>query len=681
LRWFIVMRSERAGSPMQRVAARMAALAAAASALAIAAAPIAAYASKRRGRPPHSLFERSPLEFSWQTVAEVRGRIASVPQALADVPQFFARQSHALGVEGSLLRALLVVAIIAGVIVRRRVSVWIDSRLQPMAARVPGKGAPWASGALGIVASAALPAALWMLYLLVAALTELANPAFVAFGMVLLAWAEYTAAVSAARELFVRPLLEIPQQHGRYLFRLARWLLVYGIFVSVLLDSMRRLGVPRDAVALYRWIFEFSLIAFLAIAFARRRAVMSVFPDLPSRMYRGFVRGLDRIYPLAFVLTLMTALLQWAGYRRLAFFVWIRTWALAGLFVLAMLLHHAVRSVLRALIVGGETGSPEAVTFYRSTRRLLDYVGAIIVILIALNLTGLVEPLTQLLEIRVASVGGRPLTPLVLIEAAAIVAGFVLAAQLLRDYLEYQVYPALNVDAGVAHAIDTFIVYSLAMIGALAALEAVGLGIGTITLFAGAFGIGLGFGLQSIAANIASGMTIIFSRSLRRGDIVTVGDTVGVVEEVGIRATRMRTRDDVEYLIPNSEFVSGKIINWTRSNPHTRLHVPLGVSYGSDPTRVREILVRVAASAETVVKYPAPEVWFVGFGDSSLNFELLVWMNIRTYSRSKVASDLYFAIFEAFKEAGIEIPFPQRDLHIRSAEGLGSLAPRKDESN
>jgi small-conductance mechanosensitive channel len=679
-RWCIAMRSEPGHAARRRFVARAAALTAAATAFVVGSAPIAASAAARRGKASHSLFERSPLGFSWRTIGEVRGRIAQVPQALANIPHLLAHQWHLLGVEGSILRFLLAVAIIAGLIARRRVSGWIDSRLEPIAAQVPGKGAPWASGALRVIAATAVPAALWMLYLLVAALTELENPAFVVFGMILLAWSEYTAAVSAARELFVRPLLEVPQEHGRYLFRLARWLLIYGIFVNVLLDSMRRLGVPRDAIALYRWIFEFSLIVFLAIALGRRRAVMSVLPDLPNRMYRGFVRGLDRIYPLAFVLTLMTAILQWAGYRRLAVFVWIRTWALAGLFVLAMLLHHAVRSALHRLIVGADEAAPEAEIFYRSTRRLLDYVGAIVVILIALRLTGLSEPLARLLNIRVATAGGRPLTPLVLIEAAAIVAGFVLGAQLLRDYLEYQVYPALHVDAGVAHAIDTFLIYSLALIGGLAALEAVGLGIGTITLFAGAFGIGLGFGLQSIANNLASGLTIIFSRSLRRGDIVTVADTIGVVQEVGIRATRMRTRDDVEYLIPNAEFVSGKIINWTHASPHVRLHVPLGVSYGADPVRVREILEQVAAHATAVEKHPAPEVWFVGFGDSSLNFELLVWMNIRIHPRSKVASDLYFAIFEAFKSAGIEIPFPQRDLHIRSAEGLGSLAPRKDDS-
>ena len=229
-------------------------------------------------------------------------------------------------------------------------------------------------------------------------------------------------------------------------------------------------------------------------------------------------------------------------------------------------------------------------------------------------------------------------------------------------------------------AIDTFLVYSLAGIGGLAALEAVGLGVGTITLFAGAIGVGLGFGLQSIANNFASGLTIIFSRELRRGDIITVGDTVGIVEQVGTRATRMRTRDDIEYVVPNADLVSGKLINWTRSNPNVRVHVPVGVSYDASPTEVREILERVAASVPVVEQVPAPEVRFKEFGDNSLNFELLVWTNVRINPPEKVISVLNFAIFEALKKAGIEIPFPQRDLRIRSAEGLVAFTKRITES-
>ncbi len=631
-------------------------------------------------QPPHSLFERTPPGFSWQTVTESRDRLANIPERLAQLPARAATTMHALGVRGVLLRLLLLAALFAGLFLRHEVSAWISRRLNPLTSQVTGKAAPWASSAVKVIATAAVPGALWALYELVAALTNYQNPAFVILGMILRAWAEYTLAVSTARELVTRPLLPVPVEHRSYLFRIAQSLLVYGIFVDVLLRALRIMGAPPDAIALRRWIFEFSLIAFLAIAFLRRRAIMSLFPDLQNRMYRGFVRGLDRIYPLAFVLTLLTALLQWAGYRRLAYFVWIRTWALAGVFVLAVLLHSALRNGLHRLILGSGEGSEEARTFYRSTRRVLDYVGSIAVILVAFKLTALDHPLMRLLSIAMGSVGGQPLTPLVLIEAAAIVAGFVFIAQLLRDYLQYQVYPALNVDTGVARAIDTFIVYSLAAVGGLAALEAVGLGVGTITLFAGAFGVGLGFGLQSIANNFASGLTIIFGRELRRGDIVTVGDTVGVVEQVGTRATRMKSRDDVEYVVPNAELVSGKIINWTRSNPAIRLHVPVGVSYDASPERVREILEKVAASIPAVERNPPPEVWFIGFGDSSLNFELLVWMNIRIHQRAKVASDLYFAIFEAFKEAGIEIPFPQRDLRIRTIDGSDVIGKRANES-
>jgi small-conductance mechanosensitive channel len=641
---------------------------------------VAAAASAHSAGSHHALFERSPLGFSWKTLRQVGNRFAHGPQFISEIPQLVSRQAHLLGPEGTALRLLLVVTFILGLLARGRVLRRFEARLAPAAARLSGKGALSITSAAQVIGAVTVPLVLWALYLFVAALTAFYNPAFVAFGMLLFAWIEYEAVTSVARELLVRPLLDIPPEHRRYLYRIAWLVAVYAILVDVLLKSALKLGALPDAIALYRWLFEFSLIVFLAVVLLRRRAVMALFPDLPNRIYRSFVRGLDRAYPLVYALTLITALLQWAGYRRLAIFVWVRTWAVAGLFVGAMILHQILRSALRRAIVRDGAGSDEARAFYVSARQVLDYVGSIIVFILALDLTGARAPLVRALGVRIATLGGHSLTPLVLIEAVAIVAGFVFLARLLRGYLGYQVYPALNVDVGVAHAIDTFIVYALGAIGALAALEAVGLGVGTVTLFAGAFGIGLGFGLQSLANNFASGMTIIFSRSLRRGDVVTVGDTIGVVQEVGIRATRMKTRDDVEYLIPNAEFISGKIINWTRSNPHARLHVPLGVSYGADPVRVRQILEQVASRISTVEQSPAPEVWFVGFGDSSLNFELLVWMNIRKYSHQKVASDLYFAIFETFKEAEIEIPFPQRDLHIRSAEGLGALSPPIEDS-
>jgi potassium-dependent mechanosensitive channel len=143
-----------------------------------------------------------------------------------------------------------------------------------------------------------------------------------------------------------------------------------------------------------------------------------------------------------------------------------------------------------------------------------------------------------------------------------------------------------------------------------------------------------------------------------------------IIQEVGIRATRMKTPDAVEYLVPNSEFVDGKLVHWTRSDPYTRVNASIGVSYDTDPEIVRRIMEEVAAHTPNVQSAPPPEVRFAGLGDSSLNFELLIWINVQEIQPEGVRSDLYFALFRALKEAGIEIPFPQRDIRIRSTNGF-----------
>jgi small-conductance mechanosensitive channel len=145
-----------------------------------------------------------------------------------------------------------------------------------------------------------------------------------------------------------------------------------------------------------------------------------------------------------------------------------------------------------------------------------------------------------------------------------------------------------------------------------------------------------------------------------------VGDTRGNVQEVGLRATKVRTRDNIEYLIPNANLTGGTIVNYTLSDPTIRVHVPVGVSYSSNPKEVEAILLKAAEGNERISKVKHPEVWFSGYGDSSLDFILLVWIDVRRVMENSVRSELYFTIFEDLAEAGIEIPFPQRDLHIRS---------------
>ena len=252
---------------------------------------------------------------------------------------------------------------------------------------------------------------------------------------------------------------------------------------------------------------------------------------------------------------------------------------------------------------------------------------------------------------------------------------FLLFSRLLRAWLDYKVYPSLGVDEGLAYAINTFVNYFLLIIGLLLAMRAVGLDLRVLLVMAGAIGIGVGFGLQNMAANLFSSFTLVFGRRIKKGDWIQIDEALGSVKEVGLAATRVWTRDNVELIIPNSDLTSKAIINYSLSEPLVRIHVPVGVSYRSNPEEVTKILLDAAEGNPSLSKDREPSVWFTEYGESSLNFELLVWIDVRKVSEKQVRSELYYVIFEAFDKAGIEIPFPQRDIHIRSGVSLPKEKP------
>jgi small-conductance mechanosensitive channel len=197
-------------------------------------------------------------------------------------------------------------------------------------------------------------------------------------------------------------------------------------------------------------------------------------------------------------------------------------------------------------------------------------------------------------------------------------------------------------------------------------LNILGINLQFLLVFAGAIGIGVGLGLQNMAANVISGFTIIFGGKIRKGDWIEVESMIGEVMDIYLRATKVRTRDNIEYLVPNSNIISNTMVNYSLSSPLIRIELPVGVSYSADPRRVEEILMAAAGHEPLVEKARRPGVRFVEYGDNSINFDLLVWIDVRRTPRRRVRSNLYFAIFEGFAKAGIEIPFPQRDVHIRS---------------
>jgi small-conductance mechanosensitive channel len=177
-----------------------------------------------------------------------------------------------------------------------------------------------------------------------------------------------------------------------------------------------------------------------------------------------------------------------------------------------------------------------------------------------------------------------------------------------------------------------------------------------------------------MAANVISGFALIFGGKIRKNDWIEVSGTIGTVTDIYLRATKVRTRDNLEYLIPNSDFISGTVVNYSLSSPFVGLELPLGVSYDDNPRQVEKILLDAAKQEQMVANYQEPAVRFIEYGDSSINFILLFWIDVRKTARRRVKSSLYFKIFDEFKKAGIEIPFPQRELHLRNGNTIVAKA-------
>jgi small-conductance mechanosensitive channel len=208
--------------------------------------------------------------------------------------------------------------------------------------------------------------------------------------------------------------------------------------------------------------------------------------------------------------------------------------------------------------------------------------------------------------------------------------------------------------------------YLFILIGLYVALKVVGIDLSSLAVVAGAIGVGLGFGLQNILSNFVSGLIILAERPISIGDRVEQGGVGGLVTRISLRSTTIVTNDNIAIIVPNSDFITQKITNWSYGDPKVRIRLPIGVAYGTDPERLRSLLIQVAHDHPWVLREPAPELFFNGFGDCSLNFELGVWTTEMASKPRRFRSDLYFAIERKLRENHIEIPFPQRDLHLRS---------------
>jgi potassium efflux system protein len=241
------------------------------------------------------------------------------------------------------------------------------------------------------------------------------------------------------------------------------------------------------------------------------------------------------------------------------------------------------------------------------------------------------------------------------------------AARNVPGLMEIALLQRLPLDNSVRYAISTLAKYLIIMLGLFVAFRVVGLRWSQIQWIATALTFGLAFGLQEMFANFVAGIIILFERPIRVGDIVTVDDVTGTVARIRIRATTITNYDRQDYIVPNRDFITDRVLNWTLSDKVNRVVIPVGVAYGSDKHLVRETLRSVAQNHELVVDEPPAQVTFESFGDSSLQFVLRCYISMRDMPyRLALIDDLHMRIDDAFRAAHIEIAFPQRDLHIRS---------------
>jgi small-conductance mechanosensitive channel len=265
----------------------------------------------------------------------------------------------------------------------------------------------------------------------------------------------------------------------------------------------------------------------------------------------------------------------------------------------------------------------------------------------------------------ILTLGKNSYSVIQLLILVGLLTGLFVFATAMTNLLRSRLLSLAGISRGGQEAIATLAKYSTIVVGTLVLLQIWGLDISSLAILASALSVGIGFGLQDIAKNFGSGLVLVLERPIKVGDFIEVGNFKGTVERIGGRSTEILTLDRVSIVVPNSRFLAEEVINWTHGNPVSRLHVPVGVSYNADPRTVEAILLAAARSHPQVLEEPPPQVLFKGFGDSAINFDLLIWTDL-PHQQFVLTSDLYFRIFAILKEQNIEIPFPQRDLHLRS---------------
>jgi len=295
----------------------------------------------------------------------------------------------------------------------------------------------------------------------------------------------------------------------------------------------------------------------------------------------------------------------------------------------------------------------------------------------ALNILRLLDPTVALLDSFAIQFGAARISLLTVTKSVFALAVLLWLATIVSETLESRLRHSPNLTPSVQVLFGKLLKFSLITIAVLAAISTTGMDLTALAVFGGALGVGIGLGLQRVVANLFSGLILLLDKSIKPGDVVAVAGTYGWVNTLGGRYVSVVTRDGIEHLIPNEDFITTRVENWTHSDSKIRIKIPIGVHYNSDVEHALEICVSCAKEVARVLKDPVPVCQLRAFGDNSVDLELRLWIGDPMNGVNNVRSDTLRLIWKAFHEEGIEIPYPQRDLHLRSAEPLRvSIAER-----
>ncbi len=294
----------------------------------------------------------------------------------------------------------------------------------------------------------------------------------------------------------------------------------------------------------------------------------------------------------------------------------------------------------------------------------------------ALSILGLLGNATQMLDSVALPIGDLRISPLLILKTAVLLLVALWLAIALGNFLERRLQHESDLTPSIQILLSKVIRIALITLAIAVVLHAVGINLSALALFSGAVGVGVGFGLQKVVSNLVSGIILLADKSIKPGDVITIGDDIGWVSEINARYTLVTMRDGRETLVPNEDLVTQRVINWSHSNDQVRLEVPFGVSYGSDPHHVHKVALEAIADVPRILPVPAPSCHFMKFGDFSLDFVLRFWISDPTKGISRVRSDVMFALWDAFKREGIEIPYPVRDVRI--VDGARAALDRGD---